>query len=224
MKRYFRLPNGQLVSREEDESALFSGLASFDNPRSFMVGADWDDDDDDDEFDDLLFAGQPDLFAAMKRHKRTGREGKGKRKKLRMMALARAAGGFSFPARGDGYGMDLALPFATTVAAGGTANLQLKPQDEFGVHELIIASQNAQLANIQTFKVGTQDQFVGKEGALNGDIVSSQTNRNIGFKGTIANPGILIYLDIDNADPNNAQTFYGVIKGPTVRYGDRVAG
>lgn len=208
MKKYYRDPSGRIYVREES---------------GFTVGAYDDDDDDDLEDEDLegLLVFGEDLYGAAKKAKKRG--DKGKMARLKAAALARAAGGFAFPSRGQGYGMRLPLPFEQAFTAGQTVTLQLKPQNRFRVEELIFQSPNAQLFNVLGFKVGTQDQFVGSDGPLNGDLISSQTLRSVSFKGTVADPGILISLAVQNLDTLNAQTLRGAIIGPAVRFGDAVA-
>ena len=205
-RQLYRTPDGVLHARNEP---------------GFSVGEDEDEDDDDEEVDDFLLFGEmlygEDEYGA--KHHRSKKSRSAKLKRLRAMALAKAAGGFAFPNRGDGYGMRLPLPFEQDFTAGQTVTMQLKPQNKFQVQELIFASQNAQLFNLELFKVGTEDQFVGSDGALNGDIVSSQTLRSVTFKGTIADPGIIISMRVTNLDGVNAQTLRGAIVGPAVRYG-----
>lgn len=229
MKRYYVTPDGRVHSVDHGRSA-FSGLPGLpgilDDDRAFTIGQ-WPDDiddEDDDEFDEMLFGAFPDLYGAAKKARKRGRAGKGKLRQLQAMALARQAGGFSMPGKGAGYGMDLALPFKFSMTAAQQGlNIELKPQDKFRLVELIIASPNAQLVEFSRVDVGTQNQFIGNEGPLSGDIVSSQTLRNISLKGSIASPGVLVNLTANNLDAN-AQTFWGVVKGPVVRYGDAVAG
>lgn len=219
MIRYYRTPDGQIWQKEyTDADVDFSG--------GFTIGDLYgdDDDDDDEELDGLLFAGQPDIEKEAKRARRKGgRQGKARLKKLKGMALARAAGGFAMPSRGEGYGMRLPLPFIITIPAGASLPLQLKPQNEFAVEEVIFASPNAQMFDLEKLEVGTQNQFVGFEGALNGDILSTQTLRKVTFMGSVASPGVLINLTVRNTDANS-QTLKGAIVGPAVRFGDRVAG
>ena len=219
-QQFYRVRStGQLYVRDDEPRLDFSGGFTVGE----LYGAD-DDDDDDEEFDDILFAGQEELKKEAKKARRAGGpRGKRKLKKLKSMAYARLAGGFAMPSRGDGYGMRLPLPFQASIASATALPIQLKPQNEFAVEELIFASQNAQFFDLEKFEVGTQNQFVGYEGGLNGDILSTQTLRKVSFMGSVATPGVLIYLTTRNTD-SNTQILKGAVVGPTVRYGDRVAG
>lgn len=218
MKQFYRTPNGQLWEREE--SGHVRG--------SIHIGQTYGDDEDDamgepdDEFDALLFAGPNEiLYAAAKK---ASRKGGGKQlARLRKMALVRAAGGVAMPSKGDGYGMGLPLPFRADFTAGQTRDVIISPQNEMEVRDLVIVSANAQLFAMNQFQVGTDNQYVAS-GPLNLDLLSSQTNRPVSFKGSVASPGIQIQLNITNLDAANAQTLYGMFVGPVVRYGNRVAG
>jgi|SRR5690554_4747875 len=190
--------------------------------RDFSVGNDYYGDDED-ELDDALMLFGVDVYGAAKKAGKPAPSKAAKERALRQAALARAAGGFAWPDRGDGSGMRLPLPFGFTLEPGEQRNIPLQPQNDFQVQDIVIASPNAQLCNFNQIKVGTEDQFVSA-GPLNGDILSSQTLRNVSLKGTIARPGIIITLAAQNLDTVNSQTFYGALVGPAVRYGNLRAG
>lgn len=206
----FRTPDGRLWSTDGKPVR-----------QSFSFGAERDDDDDDEyDVDDLLVFGA-DLYGKAKRAAARGDSAKIAR--LRKQALARAAGGFSMPDKGDGYGLRLPLGFSQVIPAGQSATVPLQPQNRIRVEEVVLASPNAQLFDLISLKVGTEDQFVAS-GPINGDILSSQCMRKVSFKGSVADPGIVIFATFQNLDPDNAQTVKGAVLGPVVRYGQGVAG
>lgn len=136
---------------------------------------------------------------------------------LENAALARAAGGFAAGTKSADWGGKLPLPLGpVTVGAGLTATITAQPQNAIKVQELIIFSGNAALFDILEVSVGTENQFV-QSGAINGDIFSSGSQRDVGLKGSTANPGNIITVRIQNLDGANAQRFSGAIIGPVIR-------
>lgn len=132
-------------------------------------------------------------------------------------ALAAQAGGFSAAEKSAQWGGKLPLPLGpVTVGAGLAATITAQPQNAIKVQELVVFSGNAALFDILEVSVGTENQFV-QSGTISGDIFSSSSQRDVGLKGSTANPGNIITVRVQNTDTVNAQIFKGAIIGPVIR-------
>lgn len=132
-------------------------------------------------------------------------------------AMAAQAGGFAARDKSAQWGGRLPLPLGpVAVAASGQATITANPQNAIKTEDFIISSGNAALFDILEIAVGTENQFV-QSGTVNGDIFSSGTQRQVGLKGSTANPGNTITVRVQNLDTVNPQTFRGAIIGPVIR-------
>lgn len=191
-----------------DEDDLFAALGYQDDILGSdfaAIGEDWED-----ELNDL-FAGEEEIISG-------GKAGKLAALARRMKAIRsvdpKAVIVKSQQARRRRV-LDLGLP-VTTIAAGATQVIEVKPQRVFRAEDLTIPDAVAQACELVSAQVGQNSQLAGGSPVAL-DAYSNLCAHRSGFLWDTANPGILIQLQVRNYSAGSVD-FRGSLKGTsTVR-------
>jgi len=134
--------------------------------------------------------------------------------KLRALALAKAAGGAATRPKERNNVFEQPLPIPrTSVGAGLSADIELRPQRLFRSERLVVPSTIAAFFDITDVKIGQQTQFVAS-GALPATIFS-EVGVGVRLKGDTANLGNTIVVSVTNNDVAT-QVFGGAIIGTVI--------
>lgn len=136
----------------------------------------------------------------------------------RRVAAARAAGGVVLQPRAPNVAKNQPLPFlntpVTVTAASPTANLTAQPQRDFRPSRLIIPSFQAQSFVVNSLNIGADPQFVAP-GAIGGQFFS-EVGVGLELKGTTANLGTLVALNVTNISGVDVPNFAPALLGDSV--------
>lgn len=134
--------------------------------------------------------------------------------RLKALALAKAAGGAATRPKQRNNVFEQPLPIPrTSVGAGLSADIELRPQRLFRSERLVVPSTIAPFFDITDVKIGQQTQFVAS-GALPATIFS-EVGVGVRLKGDTANLGNTIVVSVTNNDVAT-QIFGGAIIGTVI--------
>lgn len=134
------------------------------------------------------------------------------------VAAARAAGGLVAADKSVvPVAFHFILPFSRDIPAGvgSRVQLQLHPQRDFRVDNLIITSPEGPFFELHNWTVGQDNMFVA-QGSVNCAAFSEgAAQKGLGLRGYTANNGTLIILDVENRD-TNPHRISGFLSGPSL--------